>query len=77
MPTIKRVNRLRFFFYSNEHQPIHIHVEDGNKTAKFNISPIELVYSKGFNATEINKIRQTIEQNVELFKKKWYEYFNY
>lgn len=29
MPTILTTNGFRFFFYSNEHLPIHIHVEKG------------------------------------------------
>lgn len=76
MPTVKRINKLRFFFYSNEHLPIHIHIEEGDKTAKFNIIPLELVFSKGFSATEVNKIRQIVEMNLEFFEEKWNEYFN-
>ena len=70
MPTILLVNGFRFFFYSNDHLPIHIHVEKDNCTAKYNIKPIELVYSKGFKATELKKIRSIIIGNVDLIESK-------
>jgi hypothetical protein len=47
----------RFFFYSNDHLPKHIHVEKAEKTAKFNLEPIELVASKKFSASELREIR--------------------
>jgi hypothetical protein len=76
MPTIFRINGFRFFFYTNEHLPKHIHVEKGESTAKFNLFPAELVKSKRFNAHEINDIRKLVSENRELFNDKWDEYFN-
>ncbi|MFV0304089.1 MAG: DUF4160 domain-containing protein [Moheibacter sp.] len=76
MPTVLIINGFRFFFYSNEHLPIHIHVEKDNKTAKFNLDEIELVRSRGFNASELKEMRKLVLDNVELFKNKWDEYFN-
>lgn len=77
MPTILLINGYRFFFYSNEHLPIHIHVEKDNATAKFSLEPIvELVKSKKFNASDIKEIRILVIENREHFINKWYEYFN-
>ncbi|MFD1613985.1 DUF4160 domain-containing protein [Gelatiniphilus marinus] len=76
MPTILRINGFRFFFYSNEHLPIHIHVEKDNKTAKFNLEEIELVKSRGFNASELKEMRKLVSENIAIFKNKWDEYFN-
>lgn len=76
MPTILRKYGYRFFFYSNEHIPVHIHIEKGNKTAKFNLEYIELIHSRKFKPQEIKEIRKFVEENKELFKNKWYEYFN-
>ena len=43
MPNVLRVGRYRFFFFSNEgHEPVHIHVEKGEKYAKFWLKPISL-----------------------------------
>ncbi len=76
MPTVIVLKGYRFFFYSNNHDPIHIHVEKDNKTAKFNLKPVELIKSKRFNASELRALRKLTEEHVELFKLKWDEYFN-
>ena len=76
MPTVLWLNGFRFFFYSNDHKPKHIHIEKDGKTAKFNIEPIELIKSKRFNASEMKKVRMMVEDNVELFNLRWNEYFN-
>ena len=55
---------------------MHIHVEKDNKTAKLNLDPVELIKSKRFNAADLKKIRLMVEENLELFKKSWNEYFN-
>ncbi len=77
MPTVLFIYGYRFFFYSNEHLPVHIHVEKDNKTAKFNLEGFEpsLVYSRSFNSSELKEIRKLVDNNIELFKNKWDEYF--
>ena len=76
MPTVLIVDGFRFFFYSNEHLPIHIHIEKAEKTAKFNLEFVELIKSSGFNAVEIKQLRKLVELNQEFLIQKWDEYFN-
>jgi hypothetical protein len=65
-----------FFFFSNEgNEPSHIHVESGNKYAKFWLEPVQIVRSADFNATELNEIRKLILENLNFVKEKWHEYF--
>lgn len=64
------------FFYVNDHTPMHIHIEKGEGTAKFNLEPIELLRSKRLKASELAEIRKLILENLELFKAKWDEQFN-
>jgi hypothetical protein len=70
MPTVLRVGRFRFFFYSNEGQePPHIHVKAGGDEAKFWLDPIALTANYGFNGRELNEIEQLVEQHrVELLE---------
>lgn len=43
MPTVLRVGRYRFFFFSNEgSEPTHIHVKADADEAKFWLDPIRL-----------------------------------
>ena len=77
MPTALRIGAYRFFFFSNEagEQP-HIHVESGDEYAKFWIAPVALARSVGYNARELHRIRELVEEHQELFEGKWHEYFN-
>ncbi len=61
MPTVLRVGRYRFFFYSNEsNEPPHIHVKAGSDQAKFWLEPINLALNYGFRAHELNEIERII-----------------
>jgi hypothetical protein len=77
MPTLLRLNGVRYFFYSNENsEPIHIHVVKGNATGKIWLEPsIQIDYLAGFNNSEEKDIFETVERNYETFKMKWNEYF--
>ncbi|MGH2552381.1 MAG: DUF4160 domain-containing protein [Chitinophagaceae bacterium] len=77
MPTVLLIKGYRFFFYVNDHPPKHIHVERENKTAKFELSPVQLVKSNRFNASELKQICNLVEENLETIIQKWNEYFNY
>ena len=76
MPIIIKIDGFRFFFYSNEHPPKHIHIEKAEKTAKFNLEFIELIKSSRFNASELKQIRSLVEENQELLIQKWDEFFS-
>jgi len=76
MPTIVVLRGFRFFFYSNEHLPRHVHVEKDNKTAKFNLEIVEVVKSKKFSASELRTVRELVEENKDAFIKAWDEYFD-
>jgi len=76
MPTVLRLGRFRFFFFSNEgNEPAHIHVESGDCYAKFWLDPVQLVKSVGCNARELNEMRKLAIGNVNFFKEKWHEHF--
>lgn len=74
MPTILRIGRYRFSFFSNEGQePPHIHVNAGGDQAKFWLDPIGLASNYGFNVRELNEIEDIIEQHRRLFLEAWYD----
>ena len=76
MPTVLRVGRFRFYFFSNERQePPHIHVKAAGDQAKFWLEPIALAANYGFAARELNEIeRIVLEHQTELLEI-WYDYF--
>ena len=39
MPTIFTLFGLRFMFYSDVHEPVHVHITNGGREAKYNEQP--------------------------------------
>jgi len=78
MPTVLKIGKFRFFFFSNEgSEPMHIHIESYEKYAKFWLEPVQLARSIGYSAKELNEIRGLVLENLNLLREKWNEYFKY
>lgn len=72
MPTVLVINGYRFFFYMNEHEPIHIHVSKAGKEARFVLVPeIDLTYCRGLKKGEIREIIDIIEKHYDTFIDAW------
>lgn len=77
MPTLLILFGLRFYFYINDHEPVHIHVENADGEAKFEIEKnIRLVYNKGLKPKDIRLAESIIEENKENFIKQWKKIFS-
>ena len=75
-PTLFFYLGLRFFFYSNDHEPIHVHVSSGDAEAKFRIEPeIVLIENNGLKSREIRQSIMAIEENKEVIIERWKEFF--
>lgn len=56
MPTIFEIFGLRFFFFSEDHPPIHVHVVKGEDNAKIQIEgEIKLIYNHGLKARDLKR----------------------
>jgi hypothetical protein len=79
LPKVLDCKGYRFFFFSNEGDPLkpaHIHVRKDRQIAKFWLEPeVALANSWGFQSRELNVIRDIVEDNQVMFKKRWYDYF--
>ncbi len=76
MPTLFILFVFRLFFWSNEHDPIHVHVSKGDSEAKFNVETLTLVDNFGFKPSELKLIESIIEENTEIIINRWNEFFN-
>jgi hypothetical protein len=73
---VLRISGFRFFFYSLEgSEPPHIHVEHGDKVAKFWLDPISLAESHGFRRHELNRLRLLVIQNRLSLMEAWNAHF--
>ncbi|MDI9603972.1 MAG: DUF4160 domain-containing protein [Bacteroidota bacterium] len=77
MPTIFEIFGLRFFFFSGDHAPIHVHVVKGDDDAKIAIIPeIKLVYNNGLKVGDPRKALQLAEiYKLEIIDA-WSKYFD-
>lgn len=77
MPTIFEIFGLRFFFFSDEHQPVHVHVVKGDARAKIETYPeIKLVYNKGLKAQDLKRALELAEMYKEEINETWKRYFD-
>lgn len=75
MPTILRVGRYGFYFFSNEGlEPAHIHVKAGGDQAKFWLDPVGLAAYYGFRGHELTDIERIVRERRDFFLEAWYEY---
>ena len=77
MPTVFIIFGLRFMFFANDHEPVHIHVVKGDTEAKFSVLPeIKMIYNHGLKASEIKKAKSLIMENAEIIIERWNEFFS-
>lgn len=75
MPELFRLFGIKFFFFSREHLPIHIHIKNADGHAKYEIDPIvKLVENKNMKAKDLRLAESIIEENKDLIKMRWEEY---
>jgi hypothetical protein len=80
MPVIFRHKGYRFFFFSNEGNPLepcHIHIRKGGAIAKFWVVPeVQLAEAYDMSSSELGRLSRIVKQNQEFIEEKWNEYFN-
>lgn len=75
MPTLFVFFGFRFLFYSNDHEPVHVHIVKDNCEAKYNVEPIQLIYNHGFKEKQLVIIESVIKDNAAIIKDMWKNYF--
>ena len=77
MPKIFERDGYRFFFYSNEHRPIHVHVRYGSGEAVFEVEQrVDLRESQGLKVRELAKAEKLAAEHRQLIIEKWHEHIN-
>lgn len=75
VPKVFEKDGYRFFFYSNEHRPIHVHVRYGSGEAVFAVEPeVELRESVALKVRELARAEQLARENQALIIAHWHEH---
>jgi len=77
VPTVLREDGYRFFFFSDEHLPRHLHIEKGDSYMRIELESLKVTDSYKISSKEITKLKKITEKNKELFIGAWNEYFKY
>ncbi|MCF6206481.1 MAG: DUF4160 domain-containing protein [Sulfurovum sp.] len=76
MPTVLRIDGYRFFFFSDEHLPKHIHVEKAEMYLRIDLESMRVTDSYRISSKEIKKVLALTQTHRELFIGAWNEYFD-
>ncbi len=75
LPTILKIDGFRFFFFSNEHSPEHIHIEKGDTYARIELESLKVTDSYNLDSKDLKKLVALVKKNKEKLQGDWNEYF--
>jgi hypothetical protein len=76
MPTILRIEGLRFYFFSHEpNEPPHVHIDKAGSTMKVWLENLKVAKSRGFRGNGRNAILTHVEEHRAMMLEAWHEYF--
>ena len=75
MPTLLLQDGFKFFFYANEHDPKHIHVQKAGEFVKIELVTLR-VFNNHMKPKELKKALLIVEKDQGDFERRWDEYFN-
>jgi len=79
LPVIFRHDGFRFFFFSNEGdpmEPLHVHVQKGEMQAKIWLYPTpSIAESYGMNSAELKAVVLVAQSRKDEIERFWHEHF--
>lgn len=75
-PTVLRVKKYRFFFFSREERRAHVHVTCPDGEAKFWLEPtVALQQSVGLSAKQVRELHEIVEKRHDEILRAWHAHF--
>lgn len=71
VPVIHHEHGFRFIIYLDDHPPPHVHVEGDDGSAKIEIDPAVLLWSRNLNRRDVHRVVDTVETNSVAFGIAW------
>ena len=76
MPTVLFIFGIRFFFYPNDHEPIHVHVQYQWAFAKIQLVPeIEVIENCGLKPQTLKKALEAVNFYKDDIIAEWHKVF--
>ncbi|MGD9655046.1 MAG: DUF4160 domain-containing protein [Sulfuricurvum sp.] len=77
MPTVLRIDGFRFFFFSDEHLPLHIYVEKGDGYMRIELETFTVTDRYKLSKNDERKIIAIVKEQQQKLIGAWHEYFNH
>jgi hypothetical protein len=80
MPKIRDIGPYRVFFYSNEHEPEHVHISRDGGEVKIELftgrnGAPKLIYNLGMKKSDVRSAMKIVKANRDEFLEKWNEFY--
>lgn len=76
MPTVWREDGYRFFFFSDEHLPKHVHIEKSEKYLRIELETLKVTDNYQMTSKEIREATRIVEKHKQIFLEAWNEHFD-
>lgn len=76
LPTVLKIDGFRFFFFSDEHLPLHIHVEKGDGYMRVELETFKVTKRYKFSKNDEKKIITIVQEHHQKLIGAWNDYFN-
>lgn len=63
---------MRFFFFTNEHLPPHIHVRSADGKAKFNLIDGTMMEENTLKPKDLKRAKEVMQEKRKEFLQEWY-----
>jgi hypothetical protein len=75
-PTVFRIGKYQFYFFSLEENRMHVHVHSPHGEAKFWLEPvIALANAHRLPVREIRRMQKIVEERQDEIKRAWKKFF--
>ncbi|HIP62136.1 MAG TPA: DUF4160 domain-containing protein [Sulfurovum sp.] len=75
MPTLLNLNSFKFFFYANEHDPMHIHVMHSDGFAKIELKDLRVIQNH-MKPKDLKTALKITKEHKKEFERAWNEWFS-
>ncbi len=75
MPTVLRIDGYRFFFFSDEHLPVHIHIEKAESYMRIDLETMRVTDCYQISSKEIKRVLLLTQKHRKELLGAWHEYF--
>ena len=78
MPEIYRIFGFKIRFFSDDHEPIHVHIVGHDGAARFELKDDKfvLIQSENIKVSDLTRLQKSVNENADIIIDRWHEFFD-